>query len=307
MDTLVHFPQQLVNGLILGSVYALLALGYSMVYGVLRLLNFAHGDVFMVCSFVGWAALNALVGSGLRLPPSVTLLAVMLVAMAAGMVIGVAIERVAYRPLRRAARLAPLISAIGVSIFLQNLVMLITGGRAKVYPVERLLWSSVYMRVGPVSVPGTGLLIIAVSAGLMVLLNCIIRSTSLGRAMRATAEDMEAAAYVGVAVDRVIAFTFALGSALAGAGGVLIGLYFTQVDFAVGFSAGMKAFTAAVLGGIGDFRGAVLGALVLGLTESLAVAFIAPVYKDAVAFGVLILVLVMRPSGILGQQVADKV
>ncbi|MGB9867009.1 MAG: branched-chain amino acid ABC transporter permease [Bacillota bacterium] len=307
MELLMHLAQQTANGVILGSVYALLALGYSMVYGILRLLNFAHGDVFMVCSFVGWAVLGALTGSSPALSPWLVLAVAVLVAMGAGSLLGMAIERIAYRPLRGAARLAPLISAVGVSIFLQNLAMLLTGGRAKVYPVDKFVALNARVNLGAVCLPATGLIILGVSGALVAALTYVVRNTSFGRAMRASAEDIEAAGFVGVAVDRVIALTFALGSALAGAGGVLIGLYFTQVDFSVGFAAGMKAFTAAVLGGIGDFRGAVLGALVLGLTESLAVALLAPVYKDAVAFLTLIMVLLLKPNGILGQGTADRV
>ncbi|HHV78145.1 MAG TPA: branched-chain amino acid ABC transporter permease [Firmicutes bacterium] len=302
-----HLPQQLVNGLVLGSVYALLALGYSMVYGILRVLNFAHGDVFMVCSFAGWAALTALLKSRIAAYPAVTLLLVLAVAMGVGVALGMAIERFAYRPLRKATRLAPLISAIGVSIFLQNVVMLATGGRAKVYPLTSVIPSGLYLKVGTITVSSTGLLVIGVSIILTLGLNYVIRTTSLGRMMRATAEDIEAAGFMGIPIDYVIAFTFALGSALAGAGGVLIGLYYTQIDFSLGFSAGMKAFTAAVLGGIGNLEGAVLGGVVLGLAESMGTAFIAPVYKDAIAFAILIICLILRPNGILGDDVPEKV
>jgi branched-chain amino acid transport system permease protein len=307
MDVLKRLPQGLANGLTLGSAYALIALGYSMVYGILRALNFAHGDVFMVCSFVGWALITALGGDSTPLPPAVNLLLTLAVSMGAGALLGVAIERAAYRPLRRSGRLAPLLSAIGVSIFLQNAVMLATQGRVRTFPTGWLTSGRGTLAFGSVTVPFTGALIIAASAVLTVGLQYVVRHTRAGQMMRATAEDVECASYMGIPVDRVIAFTFALGSALAGAAGVLVGLYYTQVDFLMGFSAGMKAFTAAVLGGIGTLPGAVLGGLVLGVAESLGTMLVAPVYKDAIAFAILILVLILRPGGILGDAGAEKV
>lgn len=307
MGVLGQLPQQVANGLILGSVYALLALGYSMVYGILQMLNFAHGDVFMVCAFVGWLVLQALLNGGVVLNPIIIILLMLLAAMGFGSILGMGIERFAYRPLRKASRLAPLISAIGVSIFLQNIVMLATHGRAKVYQTEAVIPREAMLSIGGVTIPFTGILVIAVAALLTILLDYAVRQTRAGKMMRATAEDPEVAEYMGVSINRIISLTFILGSALAGAGGVLIGLYYTQIDFFMGFGAGMKAFTSAVLGGIGNLRGAVLGGLVLGMAESLGIAFLAPVYKDAIAFAILILVLIFRPGGILGENVPEKV
>ena len=307
MDAVSRLSQGLINGLVLGSVYALIALGYSMVYGVLRILNFAHGEVFMVCSFAGWLLISALGGDDARLHPALLLSSVLALSMAAGAALGLAVERVAYRPHRKSGRLAPLLSAIGVSIFLQNVVMLATQGRVRTVPTGWLVEGRGTIAFGSVTVPFTGVLILAVSTVLTLGLQFVVRRTRAGRMMRAVSEDMECASYVGIPVDRVIAFTFALGSALAGAAGVLVSLYYTQVDFAMGFSAGMKAFTAAVLGGIGSLPGAVLGGLVLGIAESLGTIMVAPVYKDAIAFGILILALVVRPNGILGENVQEKV
>ncbi|HEY3315238.1 MAG TPA: branched-chain amino acid ABC transporter permease [Bacillota bacterium] len=295
--------QTILNGLTVGSLYSLIALGYSMVYGVLGMLNFAHGDVFMVGAYLGWG-LAALIGAlgltGLAGGPA--LLAMMLVVAAAGAgFLGLGIERFAYRPLRSATRLAPLISALGVSIILENAIMLIFGTRAKVYPVGAALNLSWSLSAGGVVLSGPRTLMLAASLLLMLGLEWLVRRTSVGRSMRAVAEDREAAAFCGLDPDKVVATVFFIGSALAGAGGVLVGVYYTQVDFFMGFGAGMKAFTAAVLGGIGDLRGAALGGLFLGIIESLGVAFVAPVYRDVITFSVLILVLLVRPAGLFGR------
>jgi len=306
MEALSRLPQGLVNGVVLGSVYALVALGYSMVYGVLRMLNFAHGEVFMMSSFAAWLLISAL-GGVAPAHPVVSLLLVMIVSMLVGAALGAAVERVAYRPQRKSGRLTPLLSAIGVSMFLQNVAMLATEGRVRTVPTAWLFGGRDAVTLGAVTIPSTGLLIIGVSAVLMAVLRYAVARTRPGRMMRAVAEDMECAAYMGIPVNRVITFTFALGSALAGAAGVLVSLHFTQVDFTMGFAAGMKAFTAAVLGGIGSIPGAVLGGLILGVAESLGTMLAAPVYKDAIAFGVLILALVIRPDGILGAACREKV
>ena len=297
--------QTVINGLTIGSLYALIALGYSMVYGVLGMLNFAHGDVFMVGAYIGWGLAAMLATGAARTGPA--LLVLMLVAAAAGAgFLGLAIERFAYRPLRRASRLAPLISALGVSIILENAVMLIFGTRAKVYPAGAALNLSWSLSLGGLVLSGPRVLMLAISLALMVGLEWLVRSTPIGRAMRATAEDREAAAFCGLNPDRVVAAVFFLGSALAGAGGVLVGVYYTQIDFFMGFGAGMKAFTAAVLGGIGDLRGSAIGGLVLGVIESLGVVFISPVYRDVITFGVLILVLLARPGGLFGRVAASR-
>ncbi len=313
-SALTALLQAVLNGLTVGSLYSLIALGYSMVYGVLGMLNFAHGDVFMVGAYIGWglaallaagAAAGGVGGAGaggLGLLAGPALLALMLVAAAVGSgFLGLAIERFAYRPLRRSSRLAPLISALGVSIILENAVMLIFGTRAKVYPAGAALNLSWSLSLGGVVLSGPRLLMLVASLVLMIGLEWLVRKTPMGRAMRATAEDREAAAFCGLDPDRVVATVFFLGSALAGAGWVLVGVYYTQVDFFMGFGAGMKAFTAAVLGGIGDLRGAAIGGLVLGVIESLAVAFISPVYRDVITFSALILVLLVKPGGLFGR------
>jgi branched-chain amino acid transport system permease protein len=312
VDVLQILPQQLVFGLALGAVYGLIALGYTMVYGVLLMINFAHGEIFMIGAYVGWAVLAWLINAQLGgLHPLWVLPALLLMAMTVSGIIGMGLERFAYRPLytRGAGRLGPLISAVGASIFLQNAVMLTQGARMKVYMTSLLFPRTWYVQVGTVRVSALVLVMISVAVLLMWALNTLVQRTTLGRSMRAVAEDRETAAVMGVNVRRVISLTFLLGSALGGAAGVLVGLYYTQIDFFMGFSAGLKAFTAAVLGGIGNLKGAMVGGIVLGLIESLAVTFMNPAYRDVVAFTVLILVLVFRPTGLLGESVphANKV
>jgi len=294
-------PQQIVNGLTLGSVYALLALGYSMVYGVLKMLNFAHGSVFMAGAFAGWWALSSLAAAAPGVPQLIAIAATVCAGIAATALLGAAIERFAYRPLRRGSRMAPLLSALGVSIVLDNAAMLLTSGRAKSYPPEMMMAHSWTATVAGASISASRIAMLATSVVVMLLLDRIVARTDFGRALRATSHDQEAAEYMGVSTTRVIAITFIIGSALAGLAGVMIGLYYTQVDFMIGFSAGLKAFTAAVLGGIGSFRGAMYGGLILGLAESIGVLLAPPVYKDAIVFSVLILALILRPSGILGR------
>ncbi len=302
-DILSILPQQLVFGLALGTVYGLIALGYTMVYGILFMINFAHGEIFMIGAYLGWGVLTFLLNAqiaGLHAAWVVPLM--LLQAMLGAGLLGVCLERFAYRPLyaRGATRLGPLISAIGASIFLQNAVMLTQGARMKVYMTSLLFPRAWRFEILGVSISVLVIVMIAAAALMMWGLHELVQRTTLGRSIRAVAEDREMAAVVGVNVRRVIAVTFFLGSALAGAGGVLVGLYYTQIDFFMGYSAGLKAFTAAVLGGIGNIRGAMLGGLLLGLIESLAVTFINPAYKDVVAFAVLIVTLVVRPTGLLG-------
>ena len=302
MEQLIaQIPQQIVNGLTLGSVYALLALGYSMVYGVLKMLNFAHGDVFMVGAFAGWAVLALCEQSGPISMPALVLVAMITGAVAATAILGAVIERFAYRPLRGGSRLVTLISALGVSIILQNAAMLLTSGRAKTFATELLIPQDLVVHVAGATISATRLAMLGTSILTMVILDAVVLKTKFGRAMRATSQDPEAAEYIGVCTARVIATTFVLGSALAGLAGVMIGLYYTQVDYMIGFSAGMKAFTAAVLGGIGSFHGAMAGGLLLGLAESFGVLIAPPVYKDAIVFAVLILTLILRPSGLYGK------
>lgn len=309
-----QLPQQLVNGLTLGGLYALLALGYSMVYGVLRLLNFAHGDVFMVGAFVGHGVLALFLAenggsaeAAPMLPPWAIIAAMLLAAMLVSGLLGVVIELVAYRPLRAAPRLSPLLGSLGVSFFLQNVVLLIASARPRAIATEQVLSPSTGLNFGGAQLAPVRLLVILAALALMLALHALVQRTRFGRVMRAVAVDRDAAAMVGVDVDRVIVGTFFLGSALAGAAGVLMGLAFNRVWHLMGFTAGLKGFTAAVLGGIGSMPGAMVGGLVLGLAESFATGFISPTYKDLVAFALLILVLLLRPAGLLGRTTRPKV
>jgi branched-chain amino acid transport system permease protein len=308
VDVLQILPQQLVFGLALGTVYGLIALGYTMVYGILFMINFAHGDIFMIGSYLGWGVLATLISAQVGgLHPAWVLPLMLLHAMVGTGLLGVCLERFAYRPLylRGATRLGPLISAVGASIFLQNAVMLTQGARMKVYMTNLLFPHTWRIQLAGVNVSVLVLVMMGVALLMMWGLHLVVQRTTLGRSIRAVAEDREMAAIMGVNVRRVIAVTFFLGSALGGAGGVLVGLYYTQIDFFMGYSAGLKAFTAAVLGGIGNIRGAMLGGLVLGIAESLSVTFINPAFKDVVAFVILILTLVFRPTGLLGESLPE--
>ncbi len=301
-------PQQLVFGITLGMIYGLIALGYTMVYGVLFMINFAHGDVFMIGAYMGWAVLMAITNEQIVPLNPIFVLPLMLVpAMLFTGAIGLGLERFAYRPLylKGATRLGPLISAVGASIFLQNTVMLSQGARMKVLMTYRLFPRVWRFDLFGVSIPYLVVVIAVVSGAMMWGLYLLVQKTTLGRSIRAVAEDREIAAVMGVNVWGVVSTTFLIGSALGGAAGVLVGLYYTQIDFLMGYSAGLKAFTAAVLGGIGNIRGAMLGGVLLGIIESLASTFINPAFKDAVSFGVLILVLVFRPGGILGESLPE--
>jgi len=307
-DLLSILPQQLVFGLTLGMIYGLIALGYTMVYGVLFMINFAHGDVFMIGAYMGWAVLVAVIDAKVMpVNPLLVVPLMMLPAMLFAGAIGLGLERLAYRPLylRGATRLGPLISAIGAAIFLQNSVMLTEGARMKVLATYRVFPRDWRFDILGVNVSVLVLVIAGIAGIMMWGLNAVVQRTSLGRSMRAVAEDREIAAVMGVNVWGVVATTFFFGSALGGAAGVLVGLYYTQIDFLMGYSAGLKAFTAAVLGGIGNIRGAMLGGLILGVVESLASTLINPAFKDAISFAVLILVLVFRPGGILGEALPD--
>ena len=297
-------PQQLIDGLTLGAVYALIALGYSMVYGVLRLLNFAHGDVYMVGAFIGYFVMQALIPTSV---PIIVIVLMLLAAMIGCGLLGVVIEQFAYRPLRNAPRIAPLISALGVSFFLENAVQLTLTAQYRVYQTEKLIPPALGVQLGNARLSATRGLVIGAAIILMILLQYLVRNTRLGKAMRAVAIDREAAAMMGINVDQVIVFTFFVGSALAGAGGVLTGLVFTRIWNLMGFTAGLKGFVAAVLGGIGNIPGAMLGGFILGLTETFAVFFISSTYKDAVSFVVLVIVLLIRPQGLLGARIPQKV
>ncbi|MDQ2977587.1 MAG: branched-chain amino acid ABC transporter permease [Acidobacteriota bacterium] len=295
------FLQQLVNGLSLGSIYALIALGYTMVYGVLRLINFAHGDVYMVGAYVGYYLSRRLQG---KEPSLVSALLVMIGAMVACAVLGLLIERLAYRPVRRASRLTLLIAAIGVSLFLENAGQLVFGPDPKFFPS---LAPHADFIVAGVRVTSEQLTVIGVSFLLMVLLRFFIQKTRTGKAMRAVSFNLDTAKLMGISTDRIIAITFALGSALAAAAGVLIGMQIPKIDPLMGIIYGLKAFVAAVLGGIGNVPGAVLGGLLIGTSEVMVVGYLSSTYRDAIAFGILILVLILRPQGILGRVQREKV
>ena len=297
------FIQQLLNGLIKGSLYAMMALGYTMVYGILGIINFAHGEVFMIGAMVAMSALTLLLGMGMPAVPA--LLAAILLAMMACMATSFLIERLAYRPLRHAPKLAPLITAIGVSFMLQALAMLIWGREhfpfPEVFPAERITL------FGNVGITLREIIIVAVSMLMMGGLFVLVNRTRLGRAMRATAENVNVTALMGVNPTKVISATFMIGAALAAVAGVLFASnYGGKVHFYMGFIPGMKAFVAAVLGGIGNIPGALVGGLVLGLVEALGAGYISAEYEDVFAFVVLVAVLVFRPSGLLGQRTADR-
>jgi branched-chain amino acid transport system permease protein len=302
------FVQQLVNGLTLGSVYALIALGYTLVYGVLKLLNFAHGDVFMVGAFIGFGVLAAFGGPAALAAPVPIVLLVMFAAAGLGSgVVGVAIERFAYRPLRESPRIAPLITALGVSFFLQNSVLLLLGAQVRTYDTSDFIPNSSGIHAGPLNISLTRILVIVATAVLMLALTRLVARTKLGKAMRAVAHDREAAAMMGINIDRTIVGTFFIGSVLAGMGGVMVGLVFGKVWHLMGFTAGLKGFTAAVVGGIGNVRGAMLGGLLIGLAEAFTSGYLSSTFQNAIVFALLIAVMLVRPNGLLGRAEIQKV
>jgi branched-chain amino acid transport system permease protein len=306
---LEQLPQQLVNGITIGGVYALIALGYTMVYGILFMLNFAHGEVYMIGGFTGWWVLHLLTRAyGQLVSASLVIVLMIVIAMALTGVLGMMIERLAYRPLRKAPRMNLLLSALGVSILLQNLVLKFQGAEIRFFHTSALIPQGLRtLEVGGTVISFMRVLVIAVSIGLMAGLTWFVKRTKMGKAMRATAQDTEAATFMGINTDRIIMLTFLIGSALGGAAGTLVGLLFTQVDYYVGYAAGLKGFTAAVLGGIGSIPGAMLGGFILGIVESLGTTFISSTYKDVIAFVILIVVLIVRPWGILGRKKPEKV
>jgi len=298
-----YFFELLFSGLTRGSIYALIALGYTMVYGIIGLINFAHGEMFMIGAFTALIASSVL--SIYHLPlPAILVLAGLAAAVWAG-AYGFTVERLAYRPLRGAPRLAPLISAIGMSIFLQNYVLL--AQTADFVPFPSLIPEFAFLEPYSAIINSSSLTILAVSTLVMTALTLLILYTRTGKAMRATAQDQKMALLVGINVDRIISFTFVTGSALAAIGGLLIASHIGQINFAIGFIAGIKAFTAAVLGGIGSIPGAVLGSFILGLTEAFATGYISSDYEDLFAFALLVLILIFRPAGLLGKATAEKV
>ncbi len=292
--------QQLVNGLTLGSVYALIALGYTMVYGILEMINFAHGEIYMIGSYLCIIFLGVFTGLGLtesHLLLSLCLSGILSAVTCAG--IGVTMERIAYRPIRSAHRLSPLISALGVSIFLQNFVMLTQGSSDKVVPH---LFSAQAVQFAAFPITPIQLSIISAAILLMAGLHLFVQKTRLGMAMRAVAQDKMMASLCGIPIDRVIMVTFIIGSALAAVAGVMVSIYYGVTHFTIGYVAGIKAFTAAVLGGIGSIPGAMLGGILLGLTESLGAAYVSSEFKDGFAFIILIAILIFRPTGLLGKR-----
>jgi branched-chain amino acid transport system permease protein len=299
--------QQLVNGTVLGATYGLIALGYTMVYGIIQLINFAHGEIFMVGAFGGLTVYRYWLPDSLASNAWVALPAVLIVAIAVAVGVALVVERLAYRPLRNAPRLAPLITAIGVSIFLQEVVRLFYPGGKRQQPFPQLISSGTF-DVGGVTVAWVSVFVVVVAVALMVALQVFVKTTRTGKAMRATSQDPESARLMGIDIDKVIVVTFVLGAALAGVAGVMQGMRFAQIDFRIGFLAGLKAFTAAVLGGIGNITGAVLGGFLLGIVEALATQYVphGSSWKDVWAFVVLIGVLVVRPGGLLGERVATR-
>lgn len=291
----MEFIQQLINGLALGSVYALLALGYTMVYGIIQLINFAHGEIYMIGAFAGFYSATTL-----KLP----LIPTLLVAMAASALAGIIIEKIAYKPLRNSPRITLLITAIGVSLLLQNTMRILVGSDPKPFPD---LINAGTLNIGAVQIQWKTILMFLVSALLVLVLQFIVYKTKLGKAMRAASQDIEAASLMGINVNNTISFTFALGSALAGIAGVLVAISYPSITPYIGVMPGLKSFVAAVLGGIGSIPGALVGGLLIGILETLSKAYISTSFSDAIVFGILILILLIKPSGLLGKKANVKV
>lgn len=299
------FLQQLINGLTLGSVYALIALGYSMVYGILELINFAHGEIYMLGAYLGIIFLGFFTAVGLTsYSLSLALVLTFFLSILFCSSYGYTIEKIAYKPLRNAPRLSPLISAIGVSIFLQNYVMLTQGATDKVFPQ---LFGVAGFRFMSASMTYLQFFIILTSVVLMIVLHLFVRKTRMGKAMRAVAQDKTMALLVGININTIISLTFIIGSGLAAVAGLMVAMYYGLVNYSIGYVAGIKAFTAAVLGGIGSIRGAMVGGILLGLVESLGGSYISSEYKDAYAFVILIIILLIKPGGLFGKAELEKV
>ena len=292
---MTEFFQQLVNGLSIGSIYALIALGYTMVYGIIKLINFAHGDIYMLGAYVGFISIAQL---HLGFFPA------LLLAMVVCGVLGVIIERIAYKPLRNATRIAALITAIGVSYFLEYSTQKIMGPGVKTYPS---VLSNQTFHVFGIQIQMQQIYVLAITIILMLALQFIVRKTKIGRSMRAVSVDADAAKLMGINVDATISYTFAIGSALAGAGGVLVGMYYNTINPLMGMVPGIKAFVAAVFGGIGIIPGAMFGGFFIGIVEALVTAYGSSLYKDAVVYAILILILIIKPAGLLGKNVKEKV
>ncbi|MDD3158749.1 branched-chain amino acid ABC transporter permease [Anaeromusa sp.] len=295
MDFLIQVIQQLINGISLGSIYALIALGYTMVYGIIKLINFAHGDIYMVGAYIGFFATTVL---GVSFVPA------LLIAMVGAGLAGMLIEYLAYRPLRFAPKISVLITAIGVSLLLEYGGMLVVSPQPRTFPA--VFPTETYNLAG-IIINNQQVVILVVSLLLMVLLTYVVQYTKIGKAMRAVSFDTEAAQLMGIDSGRIISFTFGIGSALAAAAGVLVGVYYNSIDPLMGIMPGLKAFVAAVLGGIGILPGAMLGGLILGVVEALVSGFISSTFRDAAAFAILILILLFKPSGLLGKNTREKV
>jgi len=289
--------QQIINGISLGSIYALIALGYTMVYGIIKLINFAHCDVYMIGAYIGYVCMAKL---GLGFLPSI------LAAMLFCTLLGITIERIAYKPLRNATRIAALITAIGVSLFLEYSTMFIASANVRTYPAMTGFMAKTY-KIGDIVISTQQILIAITTVVLMVLLQIIVKRTKIGKAMRAVSMDKDAAELMGINVDTTISFTFALGSALAGAAGILVGIYYNSINPLMGVLPGLKAFVAAVFGGIGIIPGAMLGGYVIGIIEVFVAGYGYSMYRDAVVFAILILILIVKPAGLLGKNTGEKV
>ncbi len=291
-----EFIQQLINGISLGSIYALIALGYTMVYGIVKLINFAHGDIYMVGAYLGFFAIAIL---GWPFLPS------LLMAMAVCAVLGVVIEKLAYKPLRNAPRIAALITAIGISLFLEYSMMLLVKPEVRSFP--QVLSDVQYNLFGGLVISSRQVIILVVTIALMLLLQYIVHKTMIGKAMRAVSHDKQAAQLMGISVDNTISFTFAIGSSLAAAAGVLVGIYYNAINPLMGIMPGLKAFVAAVLGGIGIIPGAMAGGFLLGIVEAMVSGYGKSLYRDPVAFIILIIILIVKPAGLFGKNVREKV
>ncbi len=295
MDFTQQLLQQLINGVSLGSIYALIALGYTMIYGIIKLINFAHGDIYMVGAYIGFFAITK---TNFSIVPAI------LISMVVTGLLGMLVEKLAYKPLRHAPRISVLITAIGVSFFLEYTSMYFVSPTPRTFPA---VFDSVAINIGPLVINGQQMLILGITCVLMVLLTYIVQKTKIGKAMRAASFDTETAQLMGIDSDRVISITFGIGSALAAVAGVLVGVYYNSIDPLMGIMPGLKAFVAAVLGGIGILPGAVAGGIILGVVEALVSGFLSSTFRDAAAFAILILVLLFKPSGLFGKNTREKV
>lgn len=289
------FIQQLINGLSLGSIYALIALGYTMVYGIISLINFAHGDIYMLGAYIGYMVITY---------GHLGFFSALIITMFVCAIIGVVIERVAYKPLRNATRIAALITAIGVSFLLEYLTMNVMGPNVRTYP--EVLANQVFM-IGDIRITLQQICIFATTISLMLILQFIVKKTKIGRSMRAVSSDPDAARLMGINVDATISYTFAIGSALAGAAGILVGIYYNSINPLMGITPGLKAFIAAVFGGIGIIPGAMFGGFTIGIIETMVSGYGSSLYKDAVVYGILIIILIVKPTGLLGKKTRTKV